>query len=234
MEPIQNTNIRIFSDGADLQSMLELNADPLVSGLTTNPTLMRRAGIMDYRCFAKSVLEVVREKPLSLEVTADDLHEMSDQARELNSWGRNVYVKIPITTSTGISTISLIEKLSYEGIKINVTAVLSRAQMSMAASALHPGTPGIISVFCGRIADTLRDPPEVNIGTPSSLPEHEFLWASVREPWNIRQAAMLGYKIVTVPPDILAKARKMYHMDLLQLSLATVQQFKKDAEGYTI
>lgn len=231
---LSQLNIKIFADGADLSTMLALNDDPLISGLTTNPTLMRRAGIMDYEKFAREVLEYVTDKPLSLEVFADDFPEMERQARKVASWGRNVYVKIPVTNTRGEYTAHVVKALARDGIRVNVTAVMSMAQSSLAAGWLVPGVRGIISVFCGRIADTLRDPFELNIGAPSGLPEHEYLWASVREPWNIRQAAQMGYDIVTVPADILAKARKMDGMHLLDLSLETVKQFKRDAEGYSL
>lgn len=230
MKTLEELRIKIYADGADLATMIRLNSDPLIKGLTTNPTLMRKAGISDYEAFARAVLEHVTVKPLSLEVFADDFTEMERQARKISGWGENVYVKIPITNSRGGSSLPLVRTLSADGIKVNVTAILTQKQLSESAVALCPTAPAIISVFNGRIMDTGEPPLSIII---SNRP-HSFLWASTREPYNIWQAENLLYNVITVPEAILSKAREMQGKDLGQLSLETVQMFKRDAEGYTV
>lgn len=227
---LASLKIKIYADGADLPTMLRLNADPLIKGLTTNPTLMRKAGITDYEKFARSVLEQVTEKPLSLEVFADDEDEMERQARKIASWGSNVYVKIPITNSQGLSTLRIINNLSESGVKVNVTAILTPAQVAGASTFLSPETPSIISIFNGRIMDTGSHP----LAHQAKAPNQEILWASTREPWNIWQANAMGYDIITVPAAILDKAKEMQGKNLAELSLDTVRMFVRDGAGYSL
>ena len=229
---LENLPIKIFADGADLATMLRLNSDPLIKGLTTNPSLMRKAGVKNYEAFARSVLVEVTSKPISFEVFADDFDGMERQAREISTWGSNVYVKIPVMNPEGETSLRLIKRLAAAGVRLNITAILTSRQIEEVTQMLNPDIPAIISVFCGRIMDTGRDVPRIN----GSITDHQFLWASTREPWNIRQAADLGYDIITVPPDILAKAQLMFGMDLTTLSKQTVQMFADDAQaaGYTL
>ena len=224
--------IKIFADGADRQGITELYQKPFIRGLTTNPTLMRKVGISDYAVFARQILEVVREKPISFEVFSDEFPEMGRQARTISQWQKNVYVKIPITNTRGESTVPLIKELAREGIQLNVTAVLTKAQVEAVAEALAPQIPAVVSVFAGRIADTGVDPVPMmkeSLKLLSSLPATELLWGSVREVLNIFQAAACGCHIVTVPHDILAKVIKLGGMDLDALSLDTVRMFRNDA-----
>lgn len=226
--------IKIYSDGADKKSMLEMAAQPLVKGITTNPSLMKKAGVTDYRTFCKEVLTQIREKPLSFEVFADDFNEMNRQALEIASWGKNVYVKIPITNSTGASSIPLIKDLARQGVKLNVTAVFTLKQSIEACEALKGGAPSILSVFAGRIADTGRDPVPM-MRSALEICRHydrniELLWASTRELFNIVQAEMVGCDIITAPNDLIKKLT-MLNKDLTQLSLETVQTFKADSES---
>lgn len=234
MSSLNALNVKVFADGADLKSMLALNADPLVKGLTTNPTLMAKAGIADFEVFAREVLLSVAEKPISLEVFSDDLLEMRRQALKISKWGENVYVKIPVTNTRKESTSELIRELSQSGVKLNVTAILTLEQVKLVASALNPEVPSVVSVFAGRVADTGRDPIPLMVESKAVLKhllQCELLWASVREVLNIFQADQAGCDIVTVPHDILAKAAKMVGMDLVELSLDTVKMFYRDAVG---
>ena len=229
---LKDLSVKIFADGADKKGMLELNANPLIQGLTTNPTLMRKAGLTDFEAFARDILQTITVKPLSLEVFSDEFSEMKRQGLKINGWGKNVYVKIPITNSRGESALPLIKELASEGVKLNVTALLTVEQVKGIAAALNPTVPAVVSVFAGRIADTGVDP--VGIMTESKtilkdLPQAELLWASVREVLNIFQSNDCGCHIVTVPHDILAKAQKMTGMDLTELSLDTVKMFANDA-----
>ena len=231
---LKDLSVKIFADGADKKGMLELNANPLIQGLTTNPTLMRKAGLTDFEAFARDVLQTITVKPLSLEVFSDEFPEMKRQALKINGWGKNVYVKIPITNTRNESSLPLIKELANEGVKLNVTAILTLAQVEGVTTALNPKVPAVVSVFAGRIADTGVDP--VRIMTDSktilkSLPHAELLWASVREVLNIFQANDCGSHIVTVPHDILGKAIKMAGMDLGELSLDTVKMFANDAKA---
>jgi transaldolase len=231
--------VKLYSDGADKASMLEMYKNPHIQGLTTNPSLMKKAGVTDYRAFCKDILSEIKTKPISFEVFADDFKEMKRQGLEINGWGSNVYVKLPITNSEGQSTIPLIEELSHQGVKLNVTAVLTLEQASAACRALKGGAPSILSVFAGRIADTGRDPiplMQASLEFCRSADKNiELLWASTREVLNIAQADHMGCHIITVPPDILKKLN-MIGMDLGRLSLDTVRMFKKDAEsaGYSL
>ena len=229
---LERLPIKIFADGADRDGIAELYKKPFIRGLTTNPTLMRKVGISDYESFAKSILEVVKDKPISFEVFSDEFREMRRQARKISAWQSNVYVKIPITNTRGDSAIPLIRDLAGDGIQLNITAILTRDQVKAVADALHLGTASVVSVFAGRIADTGIDPMPLmrdSLQMLSSLPAAELLWASVREVLNIFQAAQCGCHIVTVPHDILSKVIKLGGMDLADLSLDTVQMFHRDA-----
>lgn len=226
--------IQIFADGADRQGMIDLYANPLIKGLTTNPTLMRKAGITDYESFAKSILEFVKNKPISFEVFSDDFSEMHRQALKIAAWQSNVFVKIPITNTHSESALPLIKTLAADGVQLNVTALLTLEQVHGVAESLRGDLASVVSVFAGRIADTGVDPAAImreSLQVLASLPKAELLWASVREVLNIFQAADCGAHIVTVPHDILAKAQKMAGFDLTELSLDTVKMFAKDAES---
>ena len=232
MKSLNDLKIQIYADGADKAGILDLYAKPYIKGLTTNPTLMNKAGIKDYEAFSKDILQTVTAKPISLEVFTDDLVDMKRQALKISSWGKNVYTKIPITNSVGVSCIPLIKELSAAGVKLNVTALLTLAQVRDVAAALNPSVPSVVSVFAGRIADTGVDPMPLMRAAAALLadqPKAELLWASVREVLNILQAEESGCKIVTVPHDILGKAAKMLGTDLTALSLDTVKMFAKDA-----
>ena len=236
---IQDLRVHIYADGADVTGLLELNRNPLIRGMTTNPTLMRKAGIADYERFAKEVLEQVTEKPISFEVFSDDVPEMRRQALKISAWQANVYVKIPITNTRRESCVPLIHELAQSGVKVNVTAMLSLAQMAAVAEALHPDLPAVASLFAGRIADTGRDPMPMmreSLVLLKERPKTQLLWASVREVLNIAHAEASGAHIVTVAHDLLAKALKMWSMDLEDLSLDTVRMFANDAEtaGYRL
>ncbi len=236
---LHELKIKIFADGAEKASMLALAADPLIKGFTTNPTLMRKAGVTDYAGFAKEILAEIKDKPVSFEVFSDDFAEIERQARIINAWAENVYVKIPITNTKGVSSAPLIKKLAADGIKLNVTAILTAAQVSEVAKALSPQVPAIVSVFAGRIADTGVDPIPVMKGANAMLapyPHYELLWASPRELLNIYQADELGVRIITVTPDILKKGISMVGLDHQELSLQTVKMFYDDGQkvGYTL
>jgi len=231
---LKDLTVKIFADGADKKGMLELNANPLIQGLTTNPTLMRKAGLTDFEAFARDILQTITVKPLSLEVFSDEFSEMKRQALKINGWGKNVYVKIPITNTRGESSLPLVAELAREGVKLNVTAILTLAQVEGVSAALNPKVPAVVSVFAGRIADTGVDPVAIMSQSKTvlkGLPAAELLWASVREVLNIFQANDCGCRIVTVPHDVLGKAIKMTGMDLGELSLDTVKMFAADAKG---
>ena len=231
-EMLGNLKIKIFADGADLAGMRSLYANPLIQGLTTNPTLMRKAGIADYEAFARQVLETVTEKPISFEVFSDEFPEMKRQALKIAAWADNVYVKIPITNTRGESSVPLVEELAGAGVKLNITAMLTVAQVESIVDVLDPEVPAVLSVFAGRIADTGLDPQPIMrecLDASGGLPKAELLWASVREVLNIRHADNCGCHIVTVPHDILNKACKQWGMDLDALSLDTVKMFAGDA-----
>ena len=234
MNSLQNLSVKIFADGADLEGMISLYKNPMIRGLTTNPTLMRKAGIKDYESFAKEILQVVKDKPISFEVFSDEFSEMRRQALKIRGWQRNVFVKIPITNSRGESSIPLIEELVKEGTQLNVTAILTLAQVGAVAVALASDVAAVISVFAGRFADTGRDPIPVMRASKAlleHLPNAELLWASVREVLNIVQADECDCDIVTVPHDILGKALQFAGMELSALSLDTVKMFARDAEA---
>jgi len=231
--------IKIFADGASLPSMLESARDPRIAGFTTNPTLMRKAGVTDYRAFAKEVLAAIRDKPISFEVFADELPEMRRQAREIATWGDNVYVKIPITNTRSEPATALIRELGAGGVKLNVTAICTLEQVRDTAQALKGAAPSVISVFAGRIADTGRDPiplmKEALQICRAADRTIELLWASPRELLNMIQAAEIGCDIITVTPDLLKKL-ELVGKDLGAFSLETVQMFFRDAQaaGYKL
>jgi transaldolase len=234
MRTLKDLKVKIFADGADKKGMLELNANPLIQGLTTNPTLMRKAGITEFEAFARDILQGITVKPVSFEVFSDDFPEMKRQGMKINSWAKNVYVKIPITNTRDESALPLIRELANEGVKLNITAILTLEQVKGVAQALNPKVPSFVSVFAGRIADTGVDPiPHMRECKKilAGMPKAELLWASVREVLNIFQANDCGCEIVTVPHDILNKALKMAGMDLKELSLDTVKMFANDAKG---
>jgi transaldolase len=236
---LKDLNVKIYADGADKKGMLDLNANPLITGMTTNPTLMRKAGLTDFEAFARDILQSITVKPISLEVFSDEFPEMKRQALKINGWSKNVYVKIPITNTRGESSLPLIKELTADGVKLNVTAILTLKQVEGVAKVLDAKLPSIVSVFAGRIADTGVDPVSHMAEAKkiiSGLPHAELLWASVREVLNIFQANDCGCHIVTVPHDILGKALKMSGMDLGELSLDTVKMFAADAKaaGFTL
>ena len=232
MEPSRDTlKIKLFADGADLDGMIEMASKPYISGLTTNPTLMNKAGIKDYVTFAKKVIQEIPNKSISFEVFSDTLDEMISQGEEIASWGQNVYVKIPITNTLGISTTSVVKKLSDQGVKVNVTAVMTNQQVQKIIDVLNPNYESYISVFAGRIADTGRDPMPImqeSLKIISSNKNVELIWASPRELLNVFQADSIGCQIITATPDILKKLN-LVGKDLEQYSLETVQMFRKDA-----
>lgn len=233
MSTLHDLRIKLFADGADLASILSLHGNPNIQGFTTNPTLMRKAGVLDYETFARNLLRVVSDRPVSLEVFAGEEAGMEAQARAIASWGPNVNVKIPVTNEDGIFMGPLIHRLSCSGITLNVTAILTLQQVERVAAALHPATPAIISVFAGRIADTGVDPvPVMKCARQvlQSRPRAELLWASPRELLNIFQADAAGCHIITVPPEILAKL-SLIGKDLTHYSRETVSMFHRDAHA---
>jgi transaldolase len=229
---LQDLNIKIFSDGADLDSIIEAYSKGVVKGFTTNPTLMAKAGITNYLMFAEEVLRVVKDMSVSFEVFSDDFDEMREQALRLAALADNVYVKIPVTNTEQKSAAPLIKDLSHRGLKLNVTAIMSLRQVEEVAEALNPKVPAIVSVFAGRIADSGRDPIPIMIesrGILERLPKAELLWASPREALNIIQADSIGCHIITVTPELLAKS-KNFGKDLEEFSLDTVKMFYNDAK----
>ncbi|HTZ60823.1 MAG TPA: transaldolase [Acidobacteriaceae bacterium] len=232
--PVQSLGVKIFADGADKAGMLDLYANPLIHGLTTNPTLMKKAGLTDYEGFARDILGTIKTKPISFEVFSDEPVEMRREALKIAGWGSNVYVKIPVTNTRGEFMGPLIHELSADGVKLNVTALLTLRQVRDVAEALVESVPAVVSVFAGRVADTGVDPEPLMRASRCILeakPMAELLWASVREVLNIFQADQCGCHIVTVPHDILGKALKMAGMDLTALSLDTVKMFAGDAKA---
>ena len=232
MKSLNDLTIQLYADGADKAGILDLYGKSYIKGLTTNPSLMKKAGITDYEAFAKDIHQSVTAKPISLEVFTDDLVDMKRQALKITSWGKNVYTKIPITNARGDSCLPLIKELGLAGVKLNVTALLTLRQVAGVAEALNPAVPAVVSVFAGRIADTGVDPVPMVRACGALLhaqPKAELLWASTREVLNIFQAQEAGCAIITVPHDILAKAAKMFGQDLTDLSLDTVKTFSKDA-----
>ena len=231
MKKIEDLKVKIFSDGADKEDMLDMASKTFIRGLTTNPTLMKKAGIKDYEAFAKDILSTIKEKPISFEVFSDDFDEMEKQAMKITSWADNVYVKIPVTNTKKESSKELIKRLVEKKVKLNITAIMTLDQVKTVLSVLDNKVPSIISVFAGRIADTGRDPiplmndclKEMKINSKS-----ELLWASPRELFNIIQADQMGCHIITVTKDIIKKLQ-FINYDLEEYSLDTVKLFYKDA-----
>jgi transaldolase len=231
-------SVKIFADGADLDGILALAQDERIAGFTTNPTLMWKAGLTDYQDFAQRLLERITTHPISFEVFADDADEMRRQAQLIASWGDNVYVKIPVTTTTGESMAPLVRELSESGVKVNVTALFTTAQVELITAAVKDGAPSYISVFAGRIADAGVDPLPIMaraIDLMVEAPRSELIWASPREILNIVQADQIGCHIITVTHELLAKVSSI-GKDLDQFSLETVQMFHRDAvsAGFTL
>jgi transaldolase len=223
--------VKLFSDGADKKAMIEMASKPYIKGLTTNPTLMRKAGVQNYRLFAKEILTEIRDKPISFEVFSDDLAEMKSQALEIASWAENVYVKVPITNSMGVPTTEVIAYLSSNNVKLNITAILTSTQVAEVISALNPRVSNYISVFAGRIADTGVDPIPMMKDCLKLIavnPMSELIWASPRELLNIFQADEIGCHIITATSDILNKLN-LIGKDLTSYSLDTVKMFRNDA-----
>lgn len=231
-------SIKVFSDGAVLETMLHDLNSGLVTGFTTNPSLMKKAGITSYIGFAKDVLKEITDYPVSFEVFADDLEGMEQEARRIAALGDNVYVKIPVTNSKGESTAPLIDRLTAEGIKVNVTAIFTVEQVREVVDALKSGTPAVVSVFAGRIADTGVDPMPIMqeaLAICRQKEDVELLWASPRETFNIYQADSLGVDIITCTSDLIKKL-ELKDKDLTEYSLETVQMFLRDSSslGFTI
>jgi len=233
MKTIEELSIKIFADGADKAGMLEMYAKPFVKGLTTNPTLMRKAGIADYKAFSLDILEAIPNRPISFEVFSDDFAEMERQALEIASWGKNVYVKIPVTNTKREASYNLIEKLAAKKVKLNVTALMTLVQVRDVVAALDPDVSSYVSVFAGRIADTGLDPVPLMAKAVELLkaaPAAELIWASPRELLNIFQADAIGCHIITVTNELLKKL-DLVGKDLNDYSLETVKMFFDDARA---
>ena len=235
---LNDLKVKIFADGANISSIEILSQNPLISGFTTNPTLMRKAGVEDYVEFAKQMLDVVGNRPVSFEVFCDEFTEMDSQASEIASWGSNVFVKIPITNTKGESSAPLIGRLAMKGVQVNVTAIMTLEQIKTVSQVLQPNVPSVISVFAGRIADTGVDPVPIMqkaLDVIAPNPAAELLWASPREILNIFQADAIGCHVITVTNDVLNKLSGV-GKDLKAFSLETVEMFYDDARaaGYTI
>ena len=238
MKRVEELKVKIFADGADKVSMLEMYQKPHVKGLTTNPTLMKKAGIADYAAFCKDILTSIADKPLSFEVFSDEFEEMERQALEIASWGDNVYVKIPVTNTKQEACYPLVKKLSAKKVKLNVTALMTLDQVHEVVNVLDPNVPSYVSVFAGRIADTGIDPIPVMAKAVEILkvaPASELIWASPRELLNIFQADEIGCHVITVTPDIIKKL-SLVGYDLNEYSLDTVKMFYADAlsAGYKL
>jgi len=231
LKKIEQLKVKIFADGADKDGMLEMYEKPFIKGLTTNPTLMKKAGITDYRAFCKDILISINNKPLSFEVFSDDFSEMERQALEIASWGENVYVKIPVTNTKQENCYALVKKLAEQKVKLNVTALMTLDQVKNVVASLDPHIPSFVSVFAGRVADTGRDPlpmMEKAVDLLKVAPASELIWARGRELLNIFQADEIGCQVITVTNDILKKLPLVgYNLD--EYSLDTVKMFYKDA-----
>jgi transaldolase len=235
---LHSLKVKIFADGADKKHMLARYSDPHIAGFTTNPTLMRKAGVTDYEKFACDILAHISDRPISFEVFADDFDQMEKQARIIAGWGSNVYVKIPVTNTKGEPSYSLARRLSYDGIKVNVTAVFTLQQVESIASSLADDVPAYVSVFAGRVADTGRDPVPLmaqSLDLLSGLEKVELIWASPREVLNVIQADNIGCHIITATDDILKKLG-LLGKSLSEYSIDTVKMFYEDAKasGFTI
>jgi transaldolase len=238
MKKIENLRVKVFADGADKNKMLEMYEKPFIKGLTTNPTLMRKAGIVNYREFCKDILDSIKDKPISFEVFSDSFDEMEHQALEIASWGKNVYVKIPIINTKKEVCYSLVKKLTQQKVKVNVTAIMTLEQVENVVAVLDPVIPSYVSVFAGRIADTGYDPVPLMKSSVEALkkaPASELIWASPRELLNIFQAEAVGCHVITVTDEILNKL-KFIGYDLEQYCLDTVKMFYSDAiaAGYKL
>ena len=238
MSVVDSLKVKIYADGADREGMLEMYEKSYIQGFTTNPTLMRKAGIEDYESFARDILEVISDRPISFEVFADEFEEMERQALEIAEWGDNVYVKIPITNTRQQSASGLIQRLSSQGVRLNITAILALDQVREVAAAVQNGPGCIVSVFAGRIADTGVDPIPIMkdaLAILQPVPNAELLWASPREVLNIYQADAIGCDIITATNDLLRKL-SLAGKNLVEYSLETVRMFYEDAEeaGYQL
>lgn len=234
----ESLSVKIFADGANKDEMLRMNANPLIQGLTTNPTLMKKAGVVSYTDFAKEILSQIKTKPISFEVFSDDLESMKKEALEIASWGSNVYVKIPVTNTLGNSTGALIKELTSVGVKVNVTAIMTERQVQDVSNNLNPEVASYISVFAGRVADTGIDPIPLMKNSLNIMRENsasELIWASPREVFNVVQASQIGCHVITVTSDIFAKLDTIGY-DLSLFSLDTVKMFYRDAlaAGYKV
>ena len=238
MKPVSEMKVKIFADGADKSGMLEMYAKPYIQGFTTNPTLMRKAGITDYESFARDVLEAIPDRPISFEVFSDDLDEMRRQAKKIAKWGGNVYVKIPVMNTRGEYSSAVVHDLAKDGVKVNVTAMMTLGQVRDMVKELAGGPPAYVSLFAGRVADSGRDPVPLMAAAVELCrlaPNVELIWASPRELLNIFQADEIGCHIITVTNDILRKLA-LVGKDLEEFSLDTVKMFRNDAlsSGYSL
>jgi transaldolase len=233
VKKLEDLKVKIFADGAEKAGMLEMAAKPYIQGLTTNPTLMKKAGITDYKAFCKDILTEIKTKPLSFEVFTDEFDDMERQAMEIASWGDNVYVKIPVTNTKQQPCYSLLKKLVQKKIKVNVTALMTLTQVRDVVAVLDPNVPSYVSVFAGRIADTGRDPVPLMAAAVELLktaPASELIWASPRELLNIFQADSIGCQVITVTNDVIKKLGLIGY-DLEKYSLDTVKMFFNDAQN---
>jgi transaldolase len=233
LKAVSDLKIKLFADGADKGAMLAMYANPAIQGFTTNPTLMRKAGIRNYEEFARDILQDIPDRPISLEVFADEFDDMERQARAISTWGENVYVKLPVTNTRREPALDLICRLTHAGIKLNITALLTLAQVRDVTRALAGGAPACVSVFAGRIADTGRDPVPLMAAAVEMIsvePQLELIWASPRELLNVMQADAVGCHIITATPDILKKLN-LVGKDLSDYSLETVNMFYEDAQA---
>ena len=238
MTKLEDLNVKIFADGAEKAGMLEMYAKPYIKGFTTNPTLMHKVGLTDYRAFARDIVSVIPDRPISFEVFSDEFDEMERQAREIATWGDNVYVKIPVTNTRREPAYDLVRLLANEGVKLNITAIMTIDQVRNVVDAVKDGAPSCVSVFAGRIADTGRDPVPMMtecVDILKAAPQSELIWASPRELLNIIQADAIGCHIITVTNDILKKL-PLIGKDLADYSLDTVRMFFDDGRkaGFTL
>jgi transaldolase len=238
MTRLEDLKVKIFADGAEKAGMLEMYAKPYIKGFTTNPTLMHKVGLTDYRAFARDIVEAIPDRPISFEVFSDEFGEMERQAREIATWGDNVYVKIPVTNTRREPAYDLVRRLANEGVKLNITAIMTIDQVRNVVDAVKDGAPSCVSVFAGRIADTGRDPVPIMsecVDILKAAPRSELIWASPRELLNIIQADAIGCHIITVTNDILKKL-PLIGKDLADYSLDTVKMFYDDGRkaGFTL
>lgn len=238
MTRLENLKVKIFADGAEKAGMLEMYAKPYIKGFTTNPTLMHKVGLTDYRAFAHDIVSVIPDRPISFEVFSDEFDEMERQAREIATWGDNVYVKIPVTNTRREPAYDLVRRLANEGVKLNITAIMTIDQVRNVVDAVKDGAPSCVSVFAGRIADTGRDPVPIMtecVDILKAAPRSELIWASPRELLNVLQADAIGCHIITVTNDILKKL-PLIGKDLADYSLDTVKMFYDDGRkaGFTL